>query len=64
MTLTDTSDLPALAAALNPNRYTDPETGIVYECYRDPLAPELANPYRWVDGMLIQKSVDSPRKSG
>lgn len=49
MTQTDTKPQP-----------TEPE----YVIYRDPLAPEPANPYRWVDGYKIQKHVDSTHKAG
>lgn len=55
MTLTDTADIPALAAALHPKP-------VEWVEYRDPLAPERANPYRWVDGMLTKSVVDSPRE--
>lgn len=55
MTLTDTADIPLLAAAQHPKPAEWVE-------YRDPLAPERANPYRWVDGMLTKSVVDSPRE--
>jgi hypothetical protein len=49
-----------------PARYTDPITGIVYERYTDPLAPERANPYRWTSGMYVEvrpNDVDNRRKA-
>lgn len=30
------------------------EAPVQWVPYRDPLAPERANPYRWIDGLLIK----------
>lgn len=37
--------------------WTD-ENGVRWTEYTDPLAPERANPYRWVDGYAAQNVVD------
>ncbi len=34
--------------------YTD-EKSVVWVEYKDPLAPEKANPYKWVDGYMTEK---------
>jgi hypothetical protein len=49
--------LPSLQRHDTPEQFTDPKTGIVYERYSDPLAPEPANPHRFVDGRFIQLTI-------
>lgn len=49
---------------LLPHQWRD-ANGRTWERYSDPLAPERANPYRWVEGYdveSVQNSVDSTRE--